>query len=620
MPPRKACDTCFRRKIQCVILSPGIPCDWCSNQKIPCTFTRKPQKKKQNALTPDVVSALTRRVEQLENDLARRDVEQQLASPSTEQKSSPNSQTQRKPSHLESQVADSPTEDVFSESASRTPRLSHQQLGRNWYFRGMQILSRKGQDWIEAKTGQASPLEEYVAFDARGDRYTCNNSQAKHDLSALPARELPEKRATLAIIDAFFDSNADVCFPVLDRALISATVDQAYCPSSAAQSLPAQACVWALNTWTRFFSLPAGLLTGVGVEACIGECKSILEKCHWEPSLEALQAILLVEYQGTALNVQRDSSMHAIVCHMVCELLDSHQQETCREDPLKDRKRQHLDNLFGLCYILDKNIALRSGRPPLLTEEYYDVNLASAAPGLTELPHDYPSDPKLNLVKERTCRLLYAPKAAKLSDGQILQYIRQLDQELEQWRLSIPRLIRPRLSIPPDFSPLIGEASRRQKKQLINLQLDYHYTLIAIHVMVRKCGAANEEMELPEDLHSVVHSSVDISLEASRSTLTFLGLSLRLLGRGASQYIQWYAPVAAMALFVNGLVHPLSDSLQTDLRALIQAVGIFQSIPLDTLSSAETRQIETQSKFIMELLRLVSSAIWKAKQGEMDVD
>ncbi|KAM3468266.1 hypothetical protein MY5147_008114 [Beauveria neobassiana] len=287
---------------------------------------------------------------------------------------------------------------------------------------------------------------------------------------------------------------------------------------------------------------------------------------------------------------------------------------------MKDRKRQHVDNLFDLCYILDKNIALRFGRPPLLTEDYYDVNLASAAPGSTELPHDYPSDPKLNLVKERTCRLLYSPKAAKLSDGEILQYIRQLDQELEQWRLSVPRLIRPRLSIPPDFSPLIGESSRRQKKQLINLQLDYHYTMIAIHAMVRKCGAANEEMELPEDLHSVVHSSVDISLEASRSTLTFLGLSLGLLGRGASQYIQWYAPVAAMALFVNGLVHPLSDSLQTDLGALIQAVGIFQSIALDTLSSAEARQIEKLSKFIMELLRLVSSAIWKAKQCEMDVD
>ncbi|KGQ06390.1 hypothetical protein BBAD15_g8315 [Beauveria bassiana D1-5] len=536
-----------------------------------------------------MLSALTRRVEQLENDLARRDVEQQLASPSTEQKSSPNSQTQRTPSHLESQVADSPTEDVFSKSASRTPRLSHQQLGRNWYFRGMQILSRKGQDWIEAKTGQGSPLEDYVTFEAQGDRYTYTNSQAEHDLSALPARELPEKRATLAIIDAFFDSTADLCFPVLDRALISATVDQAYCPSSAAQSLPAQACVWALNSWTRFFSLPAGLLTGVGVEACIGECKSILEKCRSEPSLEALQAILLV-------------------------------QEACCEDAMKDRKRQHVDNLFGLCYILDKNIALRLGRLPLLTEEYYDVNFRSAAPGLTELPHDYPSDPKLNLVKERTCRLLYSPKAAKLSDGEILQYIRQLDQELEQWRLSVPRLIRPRLSIPPDFSPLISESSRRQKKQLINLQLDYHYTMIAIHAMVRKCGAANEEMELPEDLHSVVHSSVDISLEASRSTLTFLGLSLRLLGRGASQYIQWYAPVAAMALFVNGLVHPLSDSLQTDLGALIQAVGIFQSIPLDTLSSAEARQIEKLSKFIVELLRLVSSAMWKAKHCEMDVD
>ncbi|KAM3428669.1 hypothetical protein MY4824_008709 [Beauveria thailandica] len=426
--------------------------------------------------------ALSRRVEQLENDLARRDVEQQSASPRTEPKSSPNSQTQKTPSHVESQVAESPIGDVVSESAGVTPRLSHQQLGRNWYFRGMQILSRKGQDWIEAKTGQASPLEEYVAFEARGDLYTYTNSQAKHNLSALPARKLPEKRATLAIVDEFFNSTADLCFPVLDRALISATIEQAYCPWNAAQSL---------------------------------------------------------------------------------------------------------------CFILDKNIALRSGRPPLLTEEYYDGNFTSAAPGLTELPHDYPSDPKLNLVKERTCRLLYSPKAAKSSDGEILQYIRQLDYELEQWRLSVPRLIRPRLSIPPDFSPLIGEATRRQKKQLINLQLDYHYTLIAIHAMVRKCGAANEETELPEDLHSVVHSSVDISLEAGRSTLTFLGLSLKLLGRGASQYVQWYAPVAAMALFVNGLVHPLSDSLQTDLGVLIQAVGIFQSIPLDGLSSAETRQIET---------------------------
>ncbi|KAM3453089.1 hypothetical protein MY3296_004016 [Beauveria thailandica] len=620
MPPRKACDTCFRRKIQCVIFSPGIPCDWCSNQNIPCTFTRGPQKKKQNALTPDAVYALSRRVEQLENDLARRDVEQQSASPRTEPKSSPNSQTQKTPSHVESQVAESPIGDVVSESAGVTPRLSHQQLGRNWYFRGMQILSRKGQDWIEAKTGQASPLEEYVAFEARGDLYTYTNSQAKHDLSALPARKLPEKRETLAIVDEFFNSTADLCFPVLDRALISATIEQAYCPWNAAQSLPAQACVWALNSWTRFFSPSAGLLASVGIETCINECKSILERCHWEPSLEALQATLLLEYQGTPLNVQSDPSMHAIICHMICELLDSHQQETCREDPLKDRKRQHVDNLFSLCYILDKNIALRSGRPPLLTEEYYDGNFASAAPGLTELPHDYPSDPKLNLVKERTCRLLYSPKAAKSSDGEVLQYIRQLDYELEQWRLSVPRLIRPRLSIPPDFGPLIGEATRRQKKQLINLQLDYHYTLIAIHAMVRKCGAANEETELPEDLHSVVHSSVDISLEAGRSTLNFLGLSLKLLGRGASQYVQWYAPVAAMALFVNGLVHPLSDSLQTDLGVLIQAVGIFQSIPLDSLSSAETRQIETLSKFIMELLRLVSSAIWKAKQGEMGVD
>lgn len=188
-------------------------------------------------------------------------------------------------------------------------------------------------------------------------------------------------------------------------------------------------------------------------------------------------------------------------------------------------RRRHLENLFGLCYILDKDDALRSGHPPRLTEEYCD--LAFMAESHYEL--------RLSLVKERTCRLLYSQKAAKLSDGEILQYIRQLDHELEQWRLSVPVSIRPRLSTLD--SPT---ADRR----LIHLQLDYHYALIAIHTMVRRCGTANKR--LPEDLHSVVHSSVDLSLEAGRSTLMFLKFTFSLLGEQTFRYVElfWYLVTA----------------------------------------------------------------------------
>lgn len=186
------------------------------------------------------------------------------------------------------------------------------------------------------------------------------------------------------------------------------------------------------------------------------------------------------------------------------------------------RKRQHAV-LFGLCYIWDKDNALRSGQPPLLTEDYCNLTFMETT------GDNYP-DLKLSLVKERTCRLLYSQKAAKLSDGEILQTIRQLDHELEQWRLSIPLSTRPQLS--RRFPPGTND---RKSRQHIHLQLEYHYTLIAIHTMVRKCGAT--DAELPEDLHSVIHSSVDLSLEAGRSTLMFLQSTLRLLGGEAFQYV-----------------------------------------------------------------------------------
>lgn len=54
--------------------------------------------------------------------------------------------------------------------------------------------------------------------------------------------------------------------------------------------------------------------------------------------------------------------------------------------------------------------------------------------------------------------------------------------------------------------------------------------VIAIHGAIRRCGAGNPESEaLPEDLHSVIHSSCDLYLEASRSTLTLLKSSVSVL-------------------------------------------------------------------------------------------
>lgn len=210
-------------------------------------------------------------------------------------------------------------------------------------------------------------------------------------------------------------------------------------------------------------------------------------------------------------------------------------------DPLAGHRYRHARALFWLCYVWDKDISLRSGRPPLLIGDYCDLSppetsgmLAMTSSNTDSacelLAYHLLGDPYLSKIKEDAYRLLYSTRAFRTSDSQLIQNIRQLDDELERWRLSIPLQTRPRLSIPPSRPLLSHDTSTGQKIRYIDLQLEYHYTLTAIHTPVRRCGGGTSENErLPDDLHSVVHSSIDISLEASRSTLLFLKEPIDLL-------------------------------------------------------------------------------------------
>lgn len=79
------------------------------------------------------------------------------------------------------------------------------------------------------------------------------------------------------------------------------------------------------------------------------------------------------------------------------------------------------------------------------------------------------------------------------------------------------------------------------------------------------------------------------------------------------RHITLYSPIAAMSLFMNILIHPSDTRAQSDLEALVSAVGTFQSVPLGCLSTVEIGHVRELCSFIMELVMLGNSAIWKAK-------
>ncbi|KAK2802615.1 hypothetical protein FQN51_004408 [Onygenales sp. PD_10] len=148
---------------------------------------------------------------------------------------------------------------------------------------------------------------------------------------------------------------------------------------------------------------------------------------------------------------------------------------------LEQRKR-----VFWIAYLLDKDICLRSGRPPVQDDDDMNVELPSEDP-----PDNIGNVPladgkgKINLfrtmctfatIESKVYRQLYSTKASRQSDGELLNTIGELDRELEEWKDSIPIDFRPEHEIKTTHRPLI--------LHIVVLHFSYYNCLTTIHRML----------------------------------------------------------------------------------------------------------------------------------------
>ncbi|KAK0787853.1 hypothetical protein LTR75_012749 [Friedmanniomyces endolithicus] len=149
--------------------------------------------------------------------------------------------------------------------------------------------------------------------------------------------------------------------------------------------------------------------------------------------------------------------------------------------------------VFWIAYLLDKDICLRSGRPPSQDDDDMNVELPSEDPpdNVGNVPLASPTGPNTNghdnsndgsaaprprqqaddskeeggqrkamnlfrlmctfaQIQSRVYKHLYSVRASRQSDGELLNTIGALDSELEAWKDSIPLDFRPDiLSMPP---------------------------------------------------------------------------------------------------------------------------------------------------------------------------
>jgi hypothetical protein len=214
--------------------------------------------------------------------------------------------------------------------------------------------------------------------------------------------------------------------------------------------------------------------------------------------------------------------LHSTACRMVM-MLGAHTEPAIVQAPTDTEEdwhgKRYLRRLFWHCYTYDKDIAARSGHAPVIDDDYCDLtlppgyNCIDALDDFVDNRQFRTGDVRLSIIKSDAIRRLYSFKALKKPDAEILRDIRELDDSLEAWRLSLPPRYRPSLS-PAHRIHVEAGAGKTKQVHIILLHLDYYALIAMIHNASGRCRAwpGSDQM-------ATVTSCQALALQASRSTI-----------------------------------------------------------------------------------------------------
>ncbi|KAK1722637.1 fungal-specific transcription factor [Colletotrichum acutatum] len=662
MPPKRACDICYRRKIQCLIPAEGPPCDWCSHHDSECTFHRDaPRRKKKAKVTLGDVQGLNNRIQQLEDALAKANSQQPIQPDTPNQgqptpaisvsEETPNSASVQStiPATIQNSIAfseQSLSPLVFSQTPASvddthiTPSADGSRpgsyIGPNWFFRGIHAFSEDGRRWISSKTGQTIDWSKLQIFTAKPSPFAKLHAQLSPDRC-----HLPDQASLRELLSSYLNSSFRLRFPLIDKVLFEDTINEAYGDPDNILPPPvrlaARACVFGAVSLMTF--LPDAQPGSLGLDGNESAARAsyLLSQLIGYASLATLQTTLLLHVQRLLCGYwQEADSLLPAACRTVGALgghLCQPSNALTGEISLSERRKQHVRNLFWVCYMSDKDSSLRTGQPPLLADIYCDVTIPENylssytylrgldehlhppdASGDADLTPHFSGDAQLGFLKEKVYRLLYSVQALSDKDNRLLISIRELDDEIECWRLSVPVDFRPALSVSLNTLLITPETKLPHLRRYFHLLLEYWYLMIYVHTTVRRYDAHTIIGDGGQDLHRVIHSSYDLSMEAGRSTLRCLRVCMNTFSNEGFWLLMFYATNAAIALFLNMIIHPEDTDGQLDLELLISAANAIRTAIPRTPTREESTRIQRTSDFIMRLMWLGSCAITKSQE------
>lgn len=277
-------------------------------------------------------------------------------------------------------------------------------------------------------------------------------------------------------------------------------------------------------------------------------------------SVQALVGMALF-FQITSFNSQMPSMVlatavrvaHGIGLHVNCE------------DPnVSVAEKEQRRRVFWATYILDREISLRTGRPPVHDDDDIDLDLPQDSPpdnaGYTAGANILRSKCVLAQIQGKVYKQLYANQSWSQPRAEILAAVGSLDRELEEWRLTLPTGLRPNTAM--------AELPAPHNSYILTLHFCYWYCFSLIHrryaICVRILGSWPADA-VPE---SISPSTPGSAVVAAARRVVQLVRDHPPFAKGTRWYLLYYCAAALVTLFGNVIQDPAAATAEEDLARI----------------------------------------------------
>lgn len=185
--------------------------------------------------------------------------------------------------------------------------------------------------------------------------------------------------------------------------------------------------------------------------------------------------------------------------------------------------------VFWILYALEKNISIRLGRPPMISDDDIGLPLplsAHASNDTTPVPnsldrhHVFLKLVMLSRIESHIYSELYSSKAERKSASERLKSIVDLNQQIKSWRLELLPDVRPgdALTCLPD-----------ERAAITMLHLVYHNCIFAIHrsplhstLWTAKADPVQNALSKDPEVQKLIESSQHLCVNSARWSLNLV--------------------------------------------------------------------------------------------------